>query len=103
MTAEEEVAFVAVSDTFADASVLAAAGGADISRTRVMMLDNTDEVSEAPNVAIVELAYGGLTEEVVTVGCADEVCTALGCTFTLSALMISAAYERAIRSLYTGS
>lgn len=67
-----------------------------------MLLDTTDAVGEPLKVAIVELAYGGLTEEVVAIECADEFCTALGCTFMLSALIISAAYEAAVRSLYRG-
>ena len=103
MTADMEVPFIAADDALAYASVLAAAEGIDTSRTRVVLLDTTDEVSEAPKVAPVELAYGGLTEEVVTVEGADEVCMALGCTFTLSALIISAAYSRGVRSLYTES
>lgn len=100
MTASERVPFEAVSDALAEASVLTAAKSADVSRTRVVLLDTTDEVSEAPKVAIVVLAYGGLTAEVVAIECADEFCTALGCTFTFSNLIISAAYNRAIRSMY---
>lgn len=100
MTATEKVPFVLFGDAPAEASVLAAAESADVSLTRVVLKDTTVEVSEAPRVAIEELAYGGLTEEVVAIECADEFCTALGCTLTLSDLMISAACDEPVRSMY---
>lgn len=100
MIGSERVPFEAVGEALVEGSVLAVAGSADVSRTRVVLLDSTDEVSEAPKVSTVELAYGGLTEEVVAIECADEFCTALGCTFTFSNLIISAAYDRAVRSTY---
>ena len=92
MTVGGEVSLVAVSDASAMIRFWAAADDVDSSPTRVVSMETTDEVSEAPKAAIVELAYGGLMEEAVAVKDADAIRTMLGCTSTLSALIISAAY-----------
>lgn len=101
MTIDGEVSLVAVSDALAEIRFWAVADDVDISPTRVVWMETTDEVSEEPTAAIVELAYGGLMEEAVAVEDADAFRTMLGCTFMLSALMISAAYETTVSSLRT--
>ncbi|MCJ1304010.1 hypothetical protein MMC08_006822 [Hypocenomyce scalaris] len=91
-TPAKEVPVVASGDALAEASVLVRLDEADIFPPRVVLLDATNEV--APFVGNVELAYGGLTVELGIDEFeleADEAGTALGCTFALSALIISAA------------
>ena len=91
-TPAKEVPVVAFGDALAEASVLVGLDEADFFPPRVVLLNATNEV--APFVGNVELAYGGLTVEVGIDEFeleTDEVGTALGCTFALSALMISAA------------